>query len=121
MTSSVTYIITLRTNLKLKKYYVKQSGHYVNHHFSSQKSYLSLKHDNYQLHIYYYLQTYTLQPSRLIVRSGLDVSTLATRRLHACHHVRAPSGGKWNCGREMSGNFSLTSVYTLHLGIFYMP
>jgi hypothetical protein len=29
--------------------------------------------------------TYALQPSRLIVRSGLDVPTFATRRLHACH------------------------------------
>jgi len=42
----------------------------------------------------------------LIVRSGLDVPTFATRRLHACHHVRAPSGGRWNCGREMSDNFA---------------
>ena len=39
-----------------------------------------------------------LHPLRLIVRSGLDVPT--------CHHGRAPSGGKWNCGREMSGNFA---------------
>jgi hypothetical protein len=45
---------------------------------------------------------YALQPLRLIVRSGLDVPTFATRRLHA----RAPSGGRLNCGREMSGNFS---------------
>jgi hypothetical protein len=44
--------------------------------------------------------------SRLIVRSGLDVPTFVTRRLHACHHARAPSGGKWKCGREMSGNFA---------------
>ena len=43
---------------------------------------------------------------RLIVRSRLDVPTFATRRLHACHHARAPSGGRWNCGREMSGNFA---------------
>ena len=49
---------------------------------------------------------YALQPSRLIVRSGLDVPTFVTRRLHACHHARAPSGGRWNCGREMSGNFT---------------
>jgi hypothetical protein len=42
---------------------------------------------------------------RLTVRSELDVPTVATRRLHACHHARAPSGGRWNCGREMSGNF----------------
>jgi len=43
---------------------------------------------------------------RLIVRYGLDVQNFATRRLHACHHARAPSGGKWNCGREISGNFA---------------
>ena len=50
--------------------------------------------------------TYALQPSRLIVQSGLDVPNFATRRLHTCHHVRAPSGGRRNCGREMSGNFA---------------
>jgi hypothetical protein len=38
--------------------------------------------------------TYALQPSRLIVRSGLDVPTFATRHLHVCHHARAPSGGR---------------------------
>ena len=65
--------------------------------------------------------TYALQPSRLIVRSGLDVPTFATRRLHACHHARAPSGGMWNCGREMFGNFAQMPIYTIHLGIFYMP
>ena len=43
---------------------------------------------------------------RLIERSELDVPTFATRRLQACHHARAPSGGRWNCGREMSGNFA---------------
>jgi hypothetical protein len=43
---------------------------------------------------------------RLIVRSGLDVPTFATRRLHACHQARAPSAGKWNCGREMFRNFA---------------
>jgi len=42
---------------------------------------------------------------RLIVRSWLDVPTFATRRLHAYHHARAPSGGRWNCWREMSGKF----------------
>jgi hypothetical protein len=36
---------------------------------------------------------------RLIVRSGLDVPTFTTGRLHACHHARAPSGERWNCGR----------------------
>jgi hypothetical protein len=43
---------------------------------------------------------------RLIVRSELDVVIFATRRLQACHHARAPSGGRWNCGREISGNFA---------------
>jgi hypothetical protein len=41
---------------------------------------------------------------RLIVRSWLDVPIFATIRLYVCHHARAPSGGRWNCGREMSGN-----------------
>jgi hypothetical protein len=40
------------------------------------------------------------------VRSGLGVSTFATMRLHACHHARAPSGGRWICGREMYGNIA---------------
>jgi len=43
---------------------------------------------------------------RLIVQSWLDVPTFATRRLHACHHARAPGGGRWNYGREISGNFA---------------
>jgi len=46
---------------------------------------------------------YALQP---IVRSWLDVPTFATRSLHVCHYARARSGGKWNCGKEMSGNFA---------------
>jgi len=46
--------------------------------------------------------TYTLQPSRLIVQSGFDVPTFAIR----CLHATAPSGGRWKCGREMSGNFA---------------
>jgi len=49
---------------------------------------------------------------RLIVRSWLDVPTFATRCLHACHHARAPSGGTWNCGREMSGNFAEMTIST---------
>ena len=49
---------------------------------------------------------YALQSVRLIVRSGLDVPTFATRRLLACDHARARSGGRWNCGREMSGTFA---------------
>ena len=49
---------------------------------------------------------YALQPLRLIVRSGINVPTFATRRLDACHHARSPSGGRFNCGREMSCNFA---------------
>jgi len=55
------------------------------------------------------------------VRSGLDVPTFVTRLLHACHHATAPNGGRWNCGREMSGNFAQMPISTLHLGIFCMP
>ena len=46
------------------------------------------------------------------MRSGLDLPTFGTRRLHACHHARPPSGGKWNCGREMSGKFCLNADVT---------
>jgi len=53
-----------------------------------------------------FIFNYALQPLKLIVRSGLDVPTFATRHLHACHQARAPSSGRWNCGREMSGNFA---------------
>jgi len=59
---------------------------------------------SYLLH--FIISNYALQPLRLIVRSGLDFPTFATRRLHACHHARAHSGGKWNCGRKMSENFA---------------
>jgi hypothetical protein len=52
------------------------------------------------------LFNYALQPLRLIVRSWLDVPTFATRCLRACHHARAPSSRRWNCGRKMSGNFA---------------
>jgi hypothetical protein len=48
----------------------------------------------------------------LIVRSWSDVRTFATGHLHACHHTRAPSSGRWNCGREMSGNFAEMTTYT---------
>jgi len=58
------------------------------------------------LDLFMFMFNYALQPLRLIVRSGLNVPTFATRRLHACYHAIAPSGGRWNCGREMSGNFA---------------
>jgi len=55
---------------------------------------------------FFLIFNYALQPLRLIVRSGLEIPPFATRRLHACHHEREPSSGRWNCGREMSGNFA---------------
>jgi len=55
---------------------------------------------------YYFFQLTHCSLLWLIVRSGLDVPTFATRRLHARRHARAPSGGRWNCGREMSRNFA---------------
>jgi hypothetical protein len=61
--------------------------------------------------VLYLFSTYALQPSRLIVPSGLEVLTFATRRLHACHDARAPSGGRWNCGQEMSGKFCLNADF----------
>jgi hypothetical protein len=50
-----------------------------------------------------FMQLRTAVLLRLIVRSWLEVPTFATRLLHSCHHARAASGGRWNCGREMSG------------------
>jgi hypothetical protein len=49
---------------------------------------------------------YALQLLGFIVRSELDVPTFVTMRLHMCHHERAPSSGRWNCGQEVSGNFA---------------
>jgi len=49
---------------------------------------------------------------RLIVQSWLDVPTFAIRRLHACHHARAPSSRRQNCKREMSGNFAEMTTST---------
>jgi len=62
--------------------------------------------------LFMFIFNYALQPFlRLIVRSGLDVPTFATGRLHTCHHTKAPSGGRWNCGREMSGKFCLNADF----------
>jgi len=76
--------------------------------FTSAFSHLLGGHISRQLLLLLF-STCTLQPSRLIMQSGLDVPTFASRRLHACHHARAPSGGRWNCGREMSGKFCLNA------------
>jgi len=56
---------------------------------------------------------------RLIVRSELDVPTFATRRLHACHHARAPSAESGTVGEKYPG--ILPKCRIPHLGFFYMP
>jgi len=61
----------------------------------------------------FFFSTYALQPSRLIVGSGLDVPTFATRRLHAAEGRTV--GEK--CPRILPN----MQTSTLHLGIFYMP
>jgi hypothetical protein len=81
--------------------------------FSSSFSHLLGGHISRQLLLF---STYALQPSRLIVRSGLDVPTLSTMRLHACQHARAPSGGRWNCVRKfcLNADFHVTFMDLLH-------
>jgi len=79
------------------------SGHCTNRRYAC----LSMKQRCYFLFILFSTTHYSLL--RLIVRSGLEVPVFATRRLHACHHTRAPGGGRWNCGREMSGKFCLNA------------
>jgi hypothetical protein len=59
----------------------------------------------------FFIFNHALQHLGLIVRCELKVPTFATRRLHACHHARAPSGGRWNCGRKMSGKFCLNAYF----------
>ena len=75
-------------------------------HHSTQQWSKSMETITVRIKVYYYFFNYALQPLRLTVPSGLDVPTFATRRLHACHHARAPSGRRWNCGRKMSENFA---------------
>ena len=59
--------------------------------------YLLSVYSKYNLHGIYngvlLFSTYPLQPSRLIVRSGLDVPTIATRGLHAAREHAAAEGG----------------------------
>ena len=63
---------------------------------------------------HYLFSTYTMQPSRLIVRSGLDVPTFVTRRLH-------PAAEGATVGEKCPRILPKMSTSTLHLGIFYMP
>ena len=80
---------------------------------------LSLMCVNNHVHLFFVLGSCKLWPCiclfiqlctaalRLIVQSWLDVPTFATRRLHAT----APSGGRWNCERELSGNFAEMTTF----------
>ena len=54
-------------------------------------------------------------------RSRKAYCAILVRRSNSCYHARAPSGGRWNYGRETSGNFAEMMTFTLHLGIFYVP
>jgi hypothetical protein len=65
----------------------------------------------------FFISTYALQPSRLIVLSRVDVPTFATSRLHACHH--AVEGG--TVGEKGARILPKMPISALHLGIFYMP
>jgi hypothetical protein len=55
--------------------------------------------------------TCALQPSRLIVRSGLDVPTFATRRLHACHHASSTQRRKVKLWARNVQTFCLNSDF----------
>jgi len=62
---------------------------------------------------------YALQPLRLIVRSGSDVSTFATRHLHACHNARAHRGEKVELWARNVREFCLNSdIHVAILGSF---
>jgi hypothetical protein len=65
--------------------------------------------------------TYALQPSRLIVRSRLDVPTFTTRRLHvsSCESTQWRKVELWTkkCPRILPN----MPTSNLHLGIFYVP
>ena len=60
----------------------------------------------FRVRLYLFVCTTTHCSLKAYCGSWLDVPIFATRRLRACHHARAPSGERWNCGREMSGNFA---------------
>jgi hypothetical protein len=56
------------------------------------------------------------------VRFGLDVPTFATRRLHACHHARAPTvggtvGGK--CPEDLPKSFTCRKATTWDRRVYF--
>ena len=50
---------------------------------------------------YDYFSNYALQLLKAYCAIWVRLPTFATWRLDACHHARALSGGRWNCGREI--------------------
>jgi hypothetical protein len=42
----------------------------------------------------------------------LDVPTFTARCLHVSNNASAPSSERWNCGRELSGNFAKIMPFT---------
>ena len=98
--------------------HVWSSGYTVLHHSDSYKQ--TYLHCLYTSVVRNSLCFFTTHCSlRLTVRSELDVPTFATRRLHACHHARAPSGGRWNrVGEKYQGILPKFPTSTLHLGMF---
>jgi hypothetical protein len=61
---------------------------------------------------FYLFSTYALQPSRLIVRSGLDVPTFATRHLHPA--AEGGTGGKKFREFFQNADFHVTFRDLLH-------
>jgi len=70
---------------------------------------------NNECNKFMFIFNYALQPLRLTVRTGLEVPTFATRRLHSCHHARVPSGATRNV-REfcLNTDFHVTFRDLLH-------
>ena len=44
--------------------------------------------------------------------SPLDIPTFVASCLHVHNDARDPSSERWNCGREMSGNFAKMTIST---------
>ena len=64
-----------------------------------------------------FIYNYAPQPLRLIVQSGLDVPSFATRRLNACHHARTPSVGE-KCPVILPKSFTRRKVTTWDRRLF---
>ena len=70
--------------------------------------------------------TDVLQPSRLIVLTlssptCLDIPMFTDRCPQSPNDTRDPSNERWDCGRELTGNFAWDCDLHVNSGIFYMP